>query len=287
MKSAPTIVSTWAHDWLARVPANNPNRGVVARLVDDPRMLDAWRSLARLAVRDEWYYERYIEFVTDTSPFAITVSAGSNVAPLPEPQELAMVHFAKVCLLAYGFHAEILPAKPASEIREDWMTIARNAAEIARKLQALKIETVRENDLTYLLDTLLRRRGAAEGDIAKVTSVLRHLPTGLADGGGYGGSSSLTSSDFLKELESIARKRAQVRPEGPRKRTPEVMRRTVVLEELCKFAKRTYKRPSAQAIATAVEVVLDSQTPLDVRQVREKLGSIREPRAEDYGGYFR
>ncbi|TXL62659.1 hypothetical protein [Zeimonas arvi] len=250
-------------------------------------MLDAWRSLARLAVRDEWYYERYIEFVTDASPFSSTDSSDANVGSFPGPQELAMVNFANACLLAYGFYAHVLPAKPASEIREDWMTIALNSAEIARKLQALKIETARANDLAYLLNTMLRRRGAAEGDIAKVTSVLRHLPTGLADRGDYGGSSSLTSSDFLEELESIARKRARVRPEGPRKRTPEVMRRTVVLDELCKFAKRTYKRPPAQAIATAVEVVLDSQTPLDVRQVREKLGSIREPRAEDYGGYFR
>lgn len=277
MKTAPVAVRLWADDLLSQLPEHNANRELVRRLVADERMLDVWRSLASATVDARWYRDERIATFIESCHMSGDGDAAREREALLEPKALAMVRFAQTCLLARGFHADIQPAKPAAEIREDWATIGRDSAEAARKLRALRVVSATANDLTFVLSSLLRGYGVNEEEISQIAGGLRNVTAAASQERPGDVPRSLRTSDLLEEIARIARAKQPLKPGGPRKRTPEVMRRTIVIRELCTFASRVYESPSAGTLARAAEVVLDNQTSIDERQVRDVLNSIRRP----------
>lgn len=275
MKTAPVAVRLWADDLLSQLPEHNANRELVRRLVADERMLDVWRNLASATVDARWYRDERIATFVESCHMPGDGDAAREREALLKPQALAMVRFAQACFLARGFHADIQPAKPAAEIREDWATIGRNSAEAARKLRALRVVSATANDLAFVLSSLLRRYGVEEEEISQIAGGLRNVTASASQERPDGVPGELRTSDLLEEIARIARANQPLETGGPRKRTPEVMRRTIVIRELCNFANRVYESPSAKLLAEAAEVVLDDKAPIDARQVREVLNSIR------------
>lgn len=164
MTTAPIVIRNWAVDWLLRLHGSRSGRSLVNRIANDPRMLDVWQRLARAKVNPSWYQGECETLLEDWLGAGVCNFSVCHKG-LPEATDLAMVHFANACLAARGFHSEVMPAKPAAEILEDWRIIKKDAAEMSRKLRALLIESASVNDLAFLLSSLLRRHGATEDDI--------------------------------------------------------------------------------------------------------------------------